>query len=94
MKEGVYVATLGPSYETPAEIRMMRTIGADVVGMSTVPEVVTARHLGLEVLGLSLVTNLAAGISTSPLSHDEVIETGQQARGRFVGLVKSLLGEL
>ena len=75
IKEGVYAALTGPSYETPAEIRMLRTMGADMVGMSTVPEVIAANYLGIKVLGISCVTNMAAGILDTPLSHEEVIET-------------------
>ncbi len=75
LKEGVYVATIGPSYETPAEIRAFARLGADLVGMSTVPEVIAARHAGLSVLGISCVTNYAAGVSDQPLSHQEVVET-------------------
>jgi purine-nucleoside phosphorylase len=89
--EGVYAATPGPSYETPAEIRFLRTIGADVVGMSTVPEVIVARHSGIEVLAISVVTNAAAGISGQPINHLEVLETGERVRGQFVALLKTLL---
>ena len=74
--EGVYAAVLGPSYETPAEIRYLRTIGADLVGMSTIPEVIAARHMGIKVLAISCVTNMAAGILDQPLNHEEVLETG------------------
>jgi purine-nucleoside phosphorylase len=89
--EGVYAAVSGPSYETPAEIRFLRTIGADTVGMSTVPEVIAARHSGMKVLAISCVTNLAAGISTQPINHQEVLEIGQQVRGQFVALLRSLV---
>jgi purine-nucleoside phosphorylase len=89
--EGVYAAVTGPSYETPAEIRFLRTIGADTVGMSTVPEVIVARHCGIKVLAISCVTNLAAGISGQPINHLEVLETGERVRGQFVALLKSLL---
>jgi purine-nucleoside phosphorylase len=89
--EGVYAAVTGPSYETPAEIRYLRTIGADLVGMSTVPEVIAARHCGIRVLAISCVTNLAAGISDKPINHLEVLETGERVRGQFVALLKSLL---
>ncbi|MGH9600361.1 MAG: purine-nucleoside phosphorylase, partial [Terracidiphilus sp.] len=75
LEEGVYLATPGPSFETPAEIRAFRTLGATLVGMSTVPETIVARHMGMEVLGISCVTNLAAGLSSGPLSHEEVFET-------------------
>lgn len=89
--EGVYAAVSGPSYETPAEIRFLRTIGADTVGMSTVPEVIVARHCNIKVLAISCVTNLAAGISGQPINHEEVLETGERVRGQFVGLLKALL---
>jgi purine-nucleoside phosphorylase len=94
LKEGVYAWFLGPSYETPAEVRMAKRLGADLVGMSTVPEAIAARHMGAAVLGISLVTNLAAGISTTPLSHEEVTETAQKARERFTRLLDALLPEL
>ena len=89
--EGIYAAMPGPSYETPAEIRFLRTIGADVVGMSTVPEVIVARHSGIKVLAISLVTNAAAGISGQPINHLEVLETGERVRGQFVALLKTLI---
>ncbi|MBD8078082.1 purine-nucleoside phosphorylase [Cellulosimicrobium arenosum] len=88
--EGVYAQMPGPHYETPAEIRMLRTLGADMVGMSTAIEAIAARHAGLEVLGLSLVTNLAAGISPTPLSHAEVIEAGQVAGPRISSLLADI----
>ena len=94
LKEGVYAWLLGPSYETPAEIQMVRRLGADLVGMSTVPEAIAARHMGARVLGISLVTNLAAGISPVPLSHEEVQQTGRAARGRFTALLDELLPAL
>jgi purine-nucleoside phosphorylase len=87
LKKGVYLAAQGPSYETPAEIRMMRLMGADAVGMSTVPEVIAANHCGTRVLGVSCITNLASGISDRPLSHDEVLETGAGAADRFCRLI-------
>jgi purine-nucleoside phosphorylase len=90
LDEGVYLATPGPSFETPAEIRAFRTVGATLVGMSTVPETLVARHMGLEVLGLSCVTNLAAGLGTSKLSHEEVNETGRQVEQRLAALLKRL----
>ena len=89
--EGVYAAMLGPSYETPAEIRYLRTIGADLVGMSTVPEVIVARHIGLELLAISCVTNMAAGMSGEKINHDEVLETGQRVGGKFVALLRAVL---
>ncbi|MFC7441040.1 purine-nucleoside phosphorylase [Laceyella putida] len=94
LKEGVYAAVLGPSYETPAEIRMLRTLGGDAVGMSTVPEVIVARHAGIRVLGISCITNMAAGILPQPLSHDEVMETANQVKGMFIRLVKGLVREM
>lgn len=91
---GVYLAVLGPSYETPAEIRMFRKFGGDAVGMSTIPEVIAARALGVRVLGVSLITNAAAGSTGAPLSHDEVIEAGREASGRFITLVRGVLKQL
>ena len=88
--EGVYVAVSGPSFETPAEIRAYRSMGATLVGMSTVPETIVARHMGIQVLGISCVTNLAAGLSSSPLSHTEVFETGRQVRWRLARLLEQL----
>jgi purine-nucleoside phosphorylase len=89
--EGVYAAVAGPSYETPAEIRYLRTIGADTVGMSTVPEVIVARHCGIRVLAISCVTNVAAGISDKPINHAEVLETGERVKGQFIALLKTLV---
>ena len=91
LPEGVYLAVLGPSFETPAEIRAFRTLGADLVGMSTVHEVIVARHMGLEVLGLSLVTNAAAGVSADPIRHEEVMDVGRQVEGRFRALLTGVL---
>ena len=91
LHEGIYAALLGPSYETPAEIEHLRRIGADLVGMSTVAEVIAARHMGLHVLAISCVTNMAAGILDQPLSHAEVIETGERVRGTFERLLKAVL---
>lgn len=89
--EGVYAALSGPSYETPAEIRYLRTIGADLVGMSTVPEVIAARHMGIRVLGISCVTNMAAGILDRPLSHAEVLETAERVKGQFTALLRAVI---
>ena len=94
LAEGVYAWFLGPSYETPAEVQMAKRMGADLVGMSTVPEAIAARHMGADVLGMSLVTNLAAGISDMPLSHQEVTEVADAARGRFTKLIDALLPRL
>lgn len=94
IKEGVYVGNTGPSYETPAEIRMLRTIGGDAVGMSTVPEVIVARHAGIEVLGISCISNMAAGILDQPLSHNEVIETTEKVKVNFLTLVKGIVKEI
>ncbi len=94
LREGVYAGLSGPAYETPAEVKMLRTLGADLAGMSTVPEVIAARHMGARVLGISCVTNLAAGILDQPLSHDEVTETATRVRGQFEQLLRGILGEL
>ncbi|HEY1098699.1 MAG TPA: purine-nucleoside phosphorylase [Myxococcota bacterium] len=94
LQHGVYAGVLGPSYETPAEIRMFKTLGASAVGMSTVHEVIAANHLGLEVLGLSCITNLASGISATKLSHEEVKETAERVAAAFAGLVLALLPKL
>jgi purine-nucleoside phosphorylase len=94
ISEGVYAAMLGPSYETPAEIRYLRAIGADVVGMSTVPEVIVANHMGMKVLGISCVTNMAAGILPQKIHHEEVLETGAMVRDTLVKFLKALLPRL
>ncbi|MBA4495699.1 purine-nucleoside phosphorylase [Paenactinomyces guangxiensis] len=94
LQEGVYTAVLGPSYETPAEIRMIRKIGGDAVGMSTVPEVITARHAGIRVLGISCISNMAAGILPQPLSHEEVMETADRVKTKFIQLVRGIIREL
>ncbi|RXH54989.1 Purine nucleoside phosphorylase [Granulicella sibirica] len=94
LPEGVYLAVLGPSYETPAEIRAFRTLGADLVGMSTVHEVIIARHMGLEVLGISLVTNMAAGVLDQAINHEEVMETGQRVEAQFTSLLTALIPQI
>ncbi len=91
---GVYAGLHGPSYETPAEIRYLRTIGADAVGMSTVAEAIVARHMGMEVLGISCITNMAAGVLPKVLNHDEVMETGQRVKGAFIALLEEIIGRL
>lgn len=91
VKEGVYFGFSGPVYETPAEIRMVRTLGGDAVGMSTVPEVIVARHGGLKVLGISCITNMAAGILDQPLSHEEVIETTEKVKSNFLSYIKEIV---
>lgn len=94
LSEGVYAGVLGPSYETPAEIRYLRSIGADLVGMSTVPEVIVANHMGVKVLAISCVTNMAAGVLPQRINHEEVLETGAQVRDTLVRLLKALLPRL
>jgi len=94
LAHGVYAALHGPSYETPAEIRYLRTIGADAVGMSTVPEAIVARHMQLEVLGISCITNMAAGVLPQPLVHDEVMEVARRVRVRFGALLESVIGQV
>jgi purine-nucleoside phosphorylase len=94
LPHGIYVGLLGPSYETPAEIRYLRTIGADAVGMSTIPEAIAARHMGMEVLGLSCITNMAAGVLPHPLDHNEVMATARRVRGQFIALLEGILDQL
>lgn len=94
LAEGVYAALAGPSYETPAEIRYLRAIGADLVGMSTVPETIAANHAGMSVLGISCVTNLAAGVTDQKLDHKEVLETGERMRGLMIDLLQRILPRL
>ncbi|WP_335582304.1 purine-nucleoside phosphorylase [Paenibacillus crassostreae] len=94
LKKGVYAGLLGPTYETPAEIVMLRVLGADAVGMSTVSEVIVARHAGIEVLGITCITNMASGILDQPLSHDEVMETAELVREKFLGLVVDLIPQM
>ena len=94
MPRGVYAALSGPAYETPAEIRMLRLLGADAVGMSTVPEAMVARHMGLRVLGLSCITNMAAGVVDRPINHEEVIETGERVSETFAALLRLVIPKL
>src|SRR5690606_36630100 len=91
VQQGVYAGNTGPSYETPAEVRMLRTLGADAVGMSTVPEVIVANHGGINVLGISCISSMAAGILDEPLSHEEVIETTEKVKSDFLQLSKKLV---
>jgi len=94
VRRGVYAALAGPSYETPAEIHMLRSLGADVVGMSTVPEAIVARHMSMEVVGISCITNLAAGVSDKPIDHSQVMAIGEQVRGKFTELLGRVIGKL
>jgi purine-nucleoside phosphorylase len=94
LQEGVYAGLLGPSYETPAEIRMLRILGGDAVGMSTVPEVIVAKHMQMQVLGISCISNMAAGILEQPLSHEEVMETTEKVKAKFLALVQGILARL
>jgi purine-nucleoside phosphorylase len=94
IQHGIYIAVLGPSYETPAEIRAFRVLGADAVGLSTAPEAIVARHMGIEVLGISCITNAAAGVFPEPLHHAEVMETAQQVKGQFIALLEGIIGRL
>ena len=94
LRHGIYAASHGPSYETPAEVRYLRIIGADAVGMSTVPEAIVARHMGIDVLGISCITNFAAGVLLQPLNHDEVIETAKRVRDTFIALLKGVIAGL
>jgi purine-nucleoside phosphorylase len=94
IQHGVYIAVLGPSYETPAEIRAFRALGADAVGMSTVPEAIALRHMSVEVLGISCITNAAAGVFPEPLHHSEVMQTTQQVKGQFIALLEGIIDRL
>ncbi|HKG78907.1 MAG TPA: purine-nucleoside phosphorylase [Pyrinomonadaceae bacterium] len=94
VRRGIYGALSGPSYETPAEIHMLRNLGADAVGMSTVPEAIVARHMGLEVLGISCITNMAAGIGDEPINHEEVMATGDRVRDTFAQLLRKVIGAI
>jgi len=94
VEHGVYVAVTGPSYETPAEIRAFRTLGADAVGMSTIPEAIVARHMGMDVLGISCISNMAAGILPQPVTAEEVIETTNRIRDQFIALLEGIIGRL
>jgi purine-nucleoside phosphorylase len=94
VRRGIYAALAGPSYETPAEIHLMRNLGADAVGMSTVPEAIVARHMEMEVLGISCITNMAAGISDEPINHEDVMATGDRVRETFTQLLRKVVGRI
>ena len=94
LRHGVYAGCHGPAYETPAEVRYLRIIGADAVGMSTVPEAIVARHMGIEVLGISCITNFAAGVLPQPLNHDEVLETATRVRDTFITVLKGVIAAI
>jgi purine-nucleoside phosphorylase len=94
VRRGIYAALAGPSYETPAEILLMRNLGADAVGMSTVPEAIVARHMDIEVLGISCITNMAAGISDEPINHEDVMATGDRVRETFTQLLRRVVGRI
>jgi purine-nucleoside phosphorylase len=94
LRRGIYAGLAGPSYETPAEIHMLRAFGADAVGMSTVPEAIVARQMGINVLGISCITNMAAGISEQPINHAEVMETGERVRATFAQLLRRIIAKV
>ena len=94
LRRGIYGALSGPNYETPAEIHLLRNLGADAVGMSTVPEAIVARHMGMEVLGISCITNMAAGISDEPINHEEVMATGDRVRDTFAELLRRVVNRV
>ena len=94
LERGIYAGLSGPAYETPAEVRMLKTLGADAVGMSTVPEIIAARHMGAKILGISCITNPAAGLSDNPLTHTEVTETATKMRSSFIGLIDEIISQI
>jgi len=94
LRRGVYAALTGPSYETPAEIRLFRILGADAIGMSTVPEAIVAHQMGIKILGISCITNLAAGVTDEPINHAEVMETGERVKGTFKELLRRIIPKL